>query len=77
MIEKLHTINSVRGDPGYKLLLIVSYHFVRKAESEPIRDAYYSTLLAVSPEWTVVDIENISSIRIITYGTCWVFFATF
>jgi hypothetical protein len=47
------TIHSVRGDAGYKLLLIVSYHFVRKAKSESIRDAYSSTLLAVSPEWIV------------------------
>jgi hypothetical protein len=49
-LEQTFTINSVCGDPGYELLLIVSYHFLRKAKSEPIRDAYYSTLIAVGPE---------------------------
>ena len=39
-IYPITTVNSVRGDPLRKLLLIVSYHFVRKVEYEPITDAY-------------------------------------
>jgi hypothetical protein len=43
----------VRGDLLRELLLIVSYHFVRKAKSQPIRDAYPTNAMAVGPELTV------------------------
>jgi hypothetical protein len=46
--SRLITINSGRSDVRRKLLVIVSYHFEKKAKSEPIRDAYSSTLLVDS-----------------------------
>jgi hypothetical protein len=44
-----HTVNSVCGDPLRKLLLIVSDHFVMKAKSEPIREAYFTHYLRLAP----------------------------
>jgi hypothetical protein len=36
------------------LLLIVSYHFVRKAKSQPIRDKYSTNAISGGPEWIVI-----------------------
>jgi hypothetical protein len=43
------TVNLVRSDPLRKLLLIVSYHFVRKAKLQPIRDAYSTNAISGEP----------------------------
>jgi hypothetical protein len=52
-IVSFTTVNSVRGDPLRKLLLIVSYQFVRKVKSQP-ETRIQPTLLAVGPEWRAV-----------------------
>jgi hypothetical protein len=55
-MKNLYTVNSVRGDPLRKLLLIVSYHFVGKAKSQAIRDTYSTN--AISGEPRVESISN-------------------
>jgi hypothetical protein len=46
---QISKVNSVRGDLLRKLLLIISYHFVRNDKSEQIRDAYSTKDISGEP----------------------------
>jgi hypothetical protein len=48
---KTHRIHSDDTDVLRKKFAIFSYHVEGKAKSEPNREAYSSTLLAVSSQW--------------------------